>query len=170
MTGSLVGSVCHRRKALAMDLQASTFSDSFCRRSTKGRNRSMANRSLKLCMWARILLIMDRSYKGGEGGGGGGGGKEEGKGRREEDLLCRATEHNVHTYDMWHGGTAHIHTNLWIVALKRSVHCHVFDHIPNEVVHFAFLHTYIRTPNTHLATHSQRTQCHLEPLNRVNTS
>ena len=133
MTGSLVGSVCHRRKALAMDLQASTFSDSFCRRSTKGRNRSMANRSLKLCMWARILLIMDRSYKGGEGGGGGGGrgrrgeeeggeggggggGEEEGEGRRGEDLLCRATEHNVHTYVCvhaqlwWHGGTAHIRT------------------------------------------------------------
>ena len=49
------------------------------------------------------------------------GGEEEGEGggegeRRKEDLLCRATEHNVHTYVCvhaqlwWHGGTAHIRT------------------------------------------------------------
>ena len=62
----------------------------------------------------------------------------------------------------------YVHTNLRIVVLKGSVHCHVFDHIPNEVVHFAFLHT--RTANTHLATHTHPTQYHLEPVHHVNTS
>lgn len=42
-----------------------------------------------------------------------------------------------------------MHANLRIVVLKSSVHCHVLNHIPKEIVHFTFLHKYSKHTTSH---------------------